>query len=88
MKTFLTKLAVLLMLIVAVLTGWAAFAMSFAATIFNLLLGVVSIFFFTQALDLIDKLNKLGSYGPESEKPMRGPRHHDEEDTPEESEVE
>ena len=92
MKTFLTKLAILLFFIVAAATGWAAFAMVFPASIFNVLLGVVAIFFITQALDLIDKLNKMGAYSPddqkEPERPNRGPRHIDEEETPEETEVE
>lgn len=94
MKTFLTKLAILLFFIVAAITGWAAFAMVFPASIFNVLLGVVAIFFITQALDLIDKLNKMGTYSPddhtEQERPNRGPRHRhiDEEETPEETEVE
>ena len=91
MKTFLTKLAILLFFIVAAVTGWAAFAMVFPASIFNVLLGVIAIFFFAQALDLVDKLNGMGAYSPDKngpEKITRDPKYENEEETPEETEVE
>lgn len=87
MKTIATKIFILLLFILAGITGWAAFAMVFSAGLYNIVLGIVSIFFFVQALDLVDRLNKLGNYAPDDKKlpeeEFRRPtRHREEEDIP------
>lgn len=82
MNRFLLKLAMLLMFLLAILGVWAALTMSFSASIWNLLLGVVGIFFFFRALELVDRINKLGAYSDEGsdkehskpEGPDKGPR--------------
>ena len=76
MNRFLLKLAMLLMFILAVLAGWGALSMTFSAGVWNLVLGIVAIFFFFRALELVDKVNKLGAYSEEEDKEPRqkGPR--------------
>lgn len=76
MNRFLLKVAMLLMFILAILGVWAALTMTFSASVWNLVLGVVGIFFFFRALELVDKVNKLGAYSEEQDKehPMpKGP---------------
>lgn len=81
MNRFLLKVAMLLMFILAILGVWAALTMTFSASIWNLILGVCGIFFFFRALELVDKVNKLGAYSedkdnahPDKEHPMpKGP---------------
>ena len=62
MNTFLSKLAMLAMFIFSVTAGWAALTMTFSATLYNLLLGIISVFFFFRALELVDKLNHYGPH--------------------------
>ena len=59
MNRFLLKLAMLLMFILAVLAGWGALSMTFSVGVWNLVLGIVGIFFFFRALELVDKINNL-----------------------------
>lgn len=65
MNRILLKVAMLIMFILAILGVWAALSMTFTASVWNLILGVVGIFFFFRALELVDKINKLGSYANE-----------------------
>lgn len=62
MNRILLKLAMLLMFILAGFSGWAALFMTFNAGVWNLILGILAIFFFFRALELVDKINKLGAY--------------------------
>lgn len=67
MNTFLTKFVMLIFFIVAVVAGWSAFTMVFQASLWNLVLGVVSAFFLFRALELADKINKYGQYAEKEE---------------------
>lgn len=62
MKTFLTKIAMLAMFLLAITCGWAAIIMVFSQPLFNLLLGVVAAFFLLRGFELADKINKFGPY--------------------------
>ena len=62
MNRILLKLAMLLMFILAGFSGWAALFMTFNAGVWTLILGILAIFFFFRALELVDKINKLGAY--------------------------
>ncbi len=83
MNTFLAKLAMLALLLLAVTCGWAALVMVFPISLFNILLGILAAFFFLRALELADKINKLGPYAEEEDEPRDnnmpprpGPRRH------------
>lgn len=73
MNRILLKLAMLLMFLLFGFLGWAALFMVFNAGVWNLVLGILAIFFFFRALELVDKINKLGAYSEErnnKEQPM------------------
>lgn len=83
MNTFLTKLAMLVLFLLAVTCGWAALVMVFPVSLFNILLGILAAFFFLRAFELADKINKLGPYSDEEDEPQEnnmpprpGPHHH------------
>jgi hypothetical protein len=84
MNTFLTKLAMLVMFLLAVTCGWAALVMVFPVSLYNILLGILAAFFLLRAFELADKINKLGPYSDEDEsqknnmppKPGPGPMPH------------
>lgn len=62
MNSFFTKLAMLILFMLAVTTAWAAVSMTFPASLFNILLGILAAFFLFRALELVDKVNKYGQY--------------------------
>lgn len=76
MNTFLTKIAMLVMFLLAVTCGWAALVMVFPVSLYNILLGILAAFFLLRAFELADKVNKLGPYSdePEQREPDR-PKH-------------
>lgn len=92
MNEFLTKLAMLVMFLLAVTVGWAALMMVFPVSLYNVLLGILSAFFFLRAFELADKINKLGPYSDTEDKennPSPGSTNHpqrrdDEDITPDE----
>ena len=67
MNTFLTKIAMLVMFLLAVTCGWAALVMVFPVSLYNILLGILAAFFLLRAFELADKINKLGPYSEEDE---------------------
>lgn len=66
MNSFLTKLAMLVMFLLAVSCAWAAVVMVFPVSLFNLLLGILAAFFLLRAFELADKINKLGPYAEDT----------------------
>ena len=90
MNGFLTKIAMLVMFLLAVSCGWAAWTMVFPASLFNILLGILAAFFLLRGFELADKVNKLGPYAEEDPEPPKnnkpGPRFGNE--RPEEEETE
>ena len=56
-----------IMFIAFLVFGWAAISMSFSITLWNLILAVMAGFFLFRALELVDKVNKLGPYAPKDE---------------------
>lgn len=72
MNTFLTKLAMLFMFLVAVTLIWSAVTMVFDLSIFNILLGIVGAFFLLRGFELADKINKLGPYAEPEKKDTDG----------------
>lgn len=80
MKTFLYKLAMLVMFILALVSGWCALNMVFSATLWNFLLGALAAFFLFRALELADRVNKYGAYSEENNQQSsdrQGPRTED-----------
>ena len=67
MNSFFTKLAMLVMFILAVTCGWAAVTMVFPASLFNIILGILAAFFLLRAFELADRVNKLGPYAEDKE---------------------
>ncbi len=67
MNTFLTKLAMLGLFLLAVTCGWAALVMVFPISLVNILLGILAAFFLLRAFELADKINKLGPYSEDEE---------------------
>ena len=67
MNTFLTKIAMLVMFLLAVTCAWAALTMVFSISLFNILLGILAAFFLLRAFELADKVNKLGPYSEQDE---------------------
>ena len=65
MNTFFTKLAMLVLFLLAVTCGWAALVMVFPVSLFNILLGILAAFFLLRAFELADKINRLGPYSDE-----------------------
>ena len=60
MNSFFTKLAMLVLFLLAVTSGWAALTMVFKVSLVNIILGILAIFFILRALEIADKINKLG----------------------------
>lgn len=87
MNSFLLKIAMLVMFLLAVTFGWAALVMVFPISLWNILLGIVAAFFLLRAFELADKINKLGPYAEEDEEEEDTPPKpkHSERETPEES---
>lgn len=73
-NSFFTKLAMLVMFILAVTCAWAAVTMVFQASLFNILLGILAAFFLLRAFELADKINKLGPYAEDKEGEKPGPQ--------------
>ena len=85
MNSFLLKIAMLAMFLLAVTFGWAALVMVFPISLWNILLGIVAAFFLLRAFELADKINKLGPYADEEEEDAPHRPKHPERETPEES---
>ena len=68
MNKILLRLAMLIMFVLAIASGWAAFSMTFAASLWNIILGVLAIFFLFRGLELVDKINNLGPHATPEEK--------------------
>ena len=64
---FLTKIAMLTMFILGVTFGWASITMQFSVSLYNILLGILSMFFLLRGFEFADKINMFGPY---SEKDM------------------
>ncbi len=96
MKYFLAKLAMVLLFIIAFSCAWVAFTAVFELSLWNIILGILSIYFLLQALELADYVNQVGRYAktdeePEEETPApRMPRQRTEtyDEVPEEEEEE
>ena len=69
MNAFFQKLAMLVMFLLAVACGWAAWVMVFDASLFNILLAILAAFFLLRAFELADRINKLGPYAENTEEP-------------------
>ena len=67
MNTFLSKLAMLVMFLLAVTCAWSAVTMVFDVSLFNILLGILAAFFLLRGFELADKINKLGPYSDSNE---------------------
>ena len=84
MNSFLTKVATLVMFLLAVICGWSALYMVFSITLWNFLLGILAAFFLFRALELTDRINHYGPHAdPEdnelgSSSPTQGPRQDEE----------
>ena len=61
-NSILLKLAMLVLFLLAVTFTWSAITMVFDASLFNILLGIMGIFFLLRALEIADKINNLGPY--------------------------
>lgn len=62
MNTILSKLALLAFFLLGITCGWAAFTMVFPVSLFNILLGLLALYFIINGFDVLDRLNKLGPY--------------------------
>ena len=73
MNIFLTKLAMLILFLLAVTCGWAAVTMTFSVSLWNIILGILAAFFLFRALEFADKVNKFGPYAedPQANKEKR-----------------
>ena len=85
MNSFLLKIAMLVMFLLAVTFGWAALVMVFPISLWNILLGIVAAFFLLRAFELADKINKLGPYAEEDVEEEDTPHKPKHPETPEES---
>ena len=65
-NSIITKLAMLGLFILAATFIWAAVYLSLSYTIWNIIIGLVGVFFLFRGLELADKVNKFGEY---AEKP-------------------
>ena len=92
-NSIITKLAMLVMFLLAVTAGWAAITMVFPITLYNILLGILAAFFLLRAFELADKVNKLGPYAeegranynvPDKEEPRSGDENSGYEHSPDE----
>lgn len=52
----------LVFFLLAVTCAWAAVTMVFEVSLFNILLGILATFFLLRALEIADKINRLGPY--------------------------
>lgn len=92
MKYFFAKIAMLLLFIIALSCAWVAFTAVFEISLWNIILGLVSVYFLLQALELADYVNQVGRYaktdGEEDEPAPRTPRQRTEtyDEVPEEEE--
>ena len=62
MNTIVSKLAMLVFFLLAVTCAWAAVTMVFQVSLFNILLGILAVFFLLRGLEIADKINILGPY--------------------------
>ena len=62
MNAFFTRLAMLVMFLLAVTCTWVAATVVFSISLWNILLVILAAFFLLRAFDLADKINKLGPY--------------------------
>lgn len=69
MKYFFAKLAMLLLFIIAFSCAWVAFTAVFEISLWNIILGILSVYFILQALELADYVNQVGRYAPPEEEP-------------------
>ena len=65
MNSILMKLALLTTVLIFITCGWFAFAVDFKIPLFNILLGIVALFFLFRSLELVDIINKLGPHSEE-----------------------
>lgn len=72
-NSIITKLAMLVMFLLAVTAGWAAITMVFPISLYNILLAILAAFFLLRAFELADKVNKLGPYAEEEEDDRKRP---------------
>jgi hypothetical protein len=90
MESFFTKLAMLVLFLLAVTFGWAALTMVFKVSLVNIILGILATFFLLRALEIADKINKLGPYAededdaPDNEEPRSGKEKSGDEHSPDE----
>jgi len=73
MNTFLSKLAMLVLFLLAVTCAWAAVTMVFDVSLINILLGILAAFFLLRGVELADKINHLGPYAEEGDGDMNKP---------------
>lgn len=66
MNGFLSKIAMLVMFLLAVSCIWAAITMVFHVGLFNILLAILGAFFLLRGFELADKVNKLGPYSEDN----------------------
>ena len=62
------RLVMLLLFILGAVSGWTALTFVFNVTLWNILLGVVSLFFLLRALEFADIINNFGDYADNKEK--------------------
>jgi hypothetical protein len=92
MESFFTKLAMLVLFLLAVSFGWAALTMVFKVSLVNIILGILATFFLLRALEIADEVNKLGPYAedededdaPDNEEPRSGKEKSGDEHSPDE----
>lgn len=68
MNSFFIKLAMLVLFLLAITCLWGALMMTFPVTLWNILLGIVGVFFLLRALEIADKINKFGPHSDEDQK--------------------
>lgn len=61
-NSIIAKLATLGLFILAASFIWAALYLSLSYVIWNIIIGLVGLFFLFRALELVDKVNKFGEY--------------------------
>ena len=62
------RLVMLLLFILGVVSGWAALTFVFNVTLWNIILGVLSLFFILRGLEFADIINKFGIYAEPEKK--------------------
>ena len=68
LKSFFTKLSMLVLFLAAVVCAYAAVTMVFTTSLWNIILGIVAVFFLFRFLEVADEVNKFGDYA-EKDKP-------------------